>query len=116
MYNYVFPFLIMLSILISSGVYVISPVLDREEKLRYLLNFAGMRSASYYIGLWIGDTFIYIIPTAILIGGAWALQLEGFSEVAIWIFFALAVFSFPFIQLNYLVSYLFSKAETAFKY
>mmetsp|Transcript_41165 Transcript_41165/g.62599 ORF Transcript_41165/g.62599 Transcript_41165/m.62599 type:complete len:212 (+) Transcript_41165:2298-2933(+) len=116
MFAILFPIFILISLFVSSGVYVISPVSDREDKLRYLLNFAGMRPASYYIGLFMGDVFIFLIPTAILIGGSWALKLSGISERAGWIYLALFVFSYSFIQLNYLVGFLFTKAETAFKY
>jgi hypothetical protein len=37
-----FPALVVLSVLTSSGLYVVTPVKDRQDKLRYLLNFAGI--------------------------------------------------------------------------
>jgi len=116
MLQILYPFFLLLSLLISSGVFVITPVGDRELKLRYLLNFAGMRPVSYFIGIWLGDTVIFIVPSAILILCSWVLKMEGFTEVAGWIFLDLVIFSFPFIALNYLVGFMFTKAETAFKY
>jgi len=59
----VFPFLISIGFVTSSGVYLITSVKDRQDKLRYLLNFGGMRSTSYYIGLVLADFTLYMVPT-----------------------------------------------------
>ena len=95
--KYGFPILLMFSFVMSSGIFVITTVADRELKLRYLLNFAGMRSSAYYIGIWMGDTLIFIVPASLLILLAWALGFEGFSSVAGWLLLDLIIFSFPFI-------------------
>jgi hypothetical protein len=60
--NFAFPILVTLGIVSSSGVFVFATVKDREDKLRYLLNFAGMRSSSYYLGFLFADVIIYCIP------------------------------------------------------
>jgi hypothetical protein len=57
-----FPVLQIFGILISSGIFIFTPVEDREQKLRYLLNFAGMRSSAYYIGLLLADVVIFCFP------------------------------------------------------
>jgi len=59
----VFPLLISIGFVTSSGVYLITSVKDRQDKLRYLLNFGGMRSTSYYTGLVLADFTLYMIPT-----------------------------------------------------
>lgn len=51
-----------LGILTSLGVFIIHVVKDKEDKLRYLLNFAGMRPSSYFIGLMLADLIIFTIP------------------------------------------------------
>jgi len=61
-YNVMFPVLQIFGILISSGIFIFTPVEDREQKLRYLLNFAGMRSSAYFIGLLLADVVIFCIP------------------------------------------------------
>ena len=62
-YSSVFPLLISIGFVTSSGVYLITTVKDREDKLRYLLNFGGMRSLSYYVGIVFADFTLYMIPT-----------------------------------------------------
>lgn len=61
-----FPILVAFGIMLSCGVYAWTTVSDREDKLRYLLNFAGMRSSSYYFGLLLADFIIYVIPQILL--------------------------------------------------
>jgi len=61
-YNVLFPILQILGIFLSSGIFIFTPVEDREQKLRYLLNFAGMRSSAYYVGLLLADIVIFSIP------------------------------------------------------
>jgi hypothetical protein len=56
-----FPILNNLGLLVTCGVFVFTPVEDRELKLRYLLNFAGMRSSAYYIGYFFADWIIFSI-------------------------------------------------------
>jgi hypothetical protein len=72
----IFPWLISGAFLLCSGLYCVTTVQDREEKLRYLLNFAGMRPSAYYLGLLLGDFWIFIVPSVLLIFLARALGQE----------------------------------------
>ena len=56
------PILVVLGITTSAGVFTFAVVSDREQKLRYLLNFAGMRSTSYYLGMFFADWLVFIAP------------------------------------------------------
>jgi hypothetical protein len=60
--GYAFPIFCIAGILFSCGAFVVTPVADRELKLRYLLNFAGMRPLAYYLGLLLADYILYSIP------------------------------------------------------
>eukprot|EP00356_Strombidium_inclinatum_P008969 CAMPEP_0170487354 /NCGR_PEP_ID=MMETSP0208-20121228/6196_1 /TAXON_ID=197538 /ORGANISM="Strombidium inclinatum, Strain S3" /LENGTH=273 /DNA_ID=CAMNT_0010761615 /DNA_START=2084 /DNA_END=2905 /DNA_ORIENTATION=- len=111
-----FPFAISISLMVSSGLYVLMPVYDKEEKLRHLLNFAGMKPFAYNMGLWFSDTIIYVIPVALLMIFAWVFNVLSFGVASVWLWFTLIVFSYPFIHLNYFVACMFKKADTAFKY
>lgn len=115
-FSTVFPILTLFGIILAAGIYTITPVTDREDKCRYLLNFAGMRSTSYYIGLLIGDVVIFYIPQVLLIAMVFILDLQKFKEHAFAFFFSILIFSFGYIPLVYCVSFIFDKAETAFKY
>ena len=56
-----------LSFVWSSALYVISIVHDREMKLRYLLNFAGMMSTPYILGMFLAEFVIFLIPILLLL-------------------------------------------------
>ena len=58
--------------------FVITPLQDREEKLRYLLNFTGQRSTTYFIGIWLADIIIFIVPAIVLILLAGVLGVKAF--------------------------------------
>lgn len=96
--------------------FVIAPVKDREDKIRYLLNFAGIRSISYYVGLFLADFLLYGITISILMLMSKLLGLGAFNEHAGAIYGILMCFGYPLITFVYLGSFLFSKNETAFKY
>lgn len=64
----------------SSGVYLITTVKDRQDKLRYLLNFGGMRSFSYYIGIVLADYLLYVGPTCVFILVVYILDITAFSN------------------------------------
>jgi hypothetical protein len=47
----------------AAGVFVLAPAGDREFKLRYLMHFVGMKSLPYFIGNYITDFLLFMIPT-----------------------------------------------------
>lgn len=111
-----FPSFTIAGIVFSGGAFVITLVKDREEKIRYLLNFAGMRSISYIMGLLAADYILYFIPISALMLTSLILDIEIFSDNVGAIYGILLVFGLPFISFIYLGSWIFSKHETAFKY
>ena len=114
--NIAFPILVSFGIITSVGVYVFHPVADREQKLRYLLNFAGMRSSSYYIGMFLADIVIYIIPQILLLIMVYVLDLGEVKTRIAPFFVTVVLFAPPFISLIYCFGFIFEKAESAFKY
>jgi hypothetical protein len=114
--NIAFPLLEVLGITLSAGLYSWGVVVDREEKLRYLLNFAGMRSSSYFIGLFLSDIIIYAIPQIMLFVCVYILQIDAIVNCISVFVATILIFGFPFITLAYVISFMFDKAETAFKW
>jgi hypothetical protein len=45
----------------------ITLITDRFEDLRYLLNFAGVKSSAYILGITLADTLLCLIPSIIFI-------------------------------------------------
>jgi len=106
----------LVGITISSGAFVITVAKDKEDKLRYLLNFAGQRPVAYYLGLFLGDFLLYVIPIFFLVIISYILDIKEFYNNSQRILISLIILGFPLISMTYTVSFLFSKAGTAFKY
>lgn len=114
--TFLFPILLVLGLCITSGVYLITSVTDRAEKLRYLLNFGGMRSIPYFLGLSVADYLIYIVPSALFVVLVKILNIQAFEESAGYFFISLMTFGVGFINLSNLIGFTFKDANSAFKY
>jgi hypothetical protein len=90
---------------------VITTVKDREDKQRYLLNFAGISSHAYYTGIFLADYILFAIPCCLVVGLAYAFKIESFTNNTGNILLSLLLFGLGFLQLNYLIGFMFSKAE-----
>jgi hypothetical protein len=106
----------MLGYLESMGLYVVVPVDDKFNKTRYLLNFAGIRSSAYYIGIFMADYVIYSISSFLLFGFVFVLDLGVFTENAGNLLLILAASGLPYITMAYLFGFIFDNSETAFKW
>jgi len=111
-----FPALVLVSIVTSGGLFIVTPVQDREDKLRYLLNFSGLSSSAYFSGIFLADMVLYLIPCISVLLLSYFLNIDTFYKNAGEIFIALFMFGLGFMQLNYLVGFLFTSANAAFKY
>lgn len=92
---------------VCSGIFVLAPVSDREFKLRYLINFMGMRSYSYFIGNFLTDIILFMVPTIGFIFLLFPMKIEVFSDNWGTIFFLMSTFGVALITLSYVVSFLF---------
>ena len=62
-----FPILIQVGYITSIGMYLLATTQDRYDKTRYLLNFAGMRSTAYYLGIFLADFLIFMASNILII-------------------------------------------------
>lgn len=76
----VFPFLIIFGFLTTCGIFIVTVIKDREDKLRYLLNFAGMRPFAYYFGLIITEFMLFLVIVFLLIILSFLLGIDQFTE------------------------------------
>ena len=60
--NFLLPVFSLMGILVTCGLYVVTPTEDRELKLRYFLNFSGMQSTAYFLGFMFADFLIFTLP------------------------------------------------------
>ena len=66
-FNYVlaimFPYIINAGYATTTGVYMLMPIEERMKKTRHILKLSGMRTVSYWLGLFTADYMLYLIPT-----------------------------------------------------
>ena len=106
----------LIAVMTSSSLYVITPVKDRQDKLRHLLNFAGISSHAYYFGIFLADMVLFTIPCSLIVTLAYAFQIEAFTNNAASILGTMITFGLGFIPFLYICSFLFKDVESAFKY
>ena len=111
-----FPVFVAVSLILSSGLFVITTVKDREDKLRYLLNFAGISSVAYYWGIFMADLILFVIPTICIFILSEILQVKTFSDNWVSLVPVFITFGMSYIPLSYVTAFLFTNADTAFKY
>jgi len=111
----VFPLLISIGFVTSSGVYLITSVKDRQDKLRYLLNFGGMRSTSYYIGIVFADFTLYMFPTVAFVIVIIILKIDAFTNEIVVFCLVLLLFGMDLICFSNFIGYFFKDVDSAFK-
>lgn len=99
---------------VSSGLYSYTTVSDREGKLRYLLNFGGMKSFSYIFGIMMADWLIFTIPSIIFVLLMLILKIEIFTGSPGHLVATLVGFGFAFINLNNFVGFRFKDVSSAY--
>ena len=65
-FAYIFPLLTNMGFGTAAGIYLMTPVADKEQKTRSILSLSGLTSLQYYTGLFIADYVLFIIPAALL--------------------------------------------------
>ena len=114
--NTLFPILISVAILISCGLYAVTPIKDREDGLRYLLNFSGQSSAAYYAGMFLADLVIYIVPIIAITIVAFILKVSAFTDHIGPILLDLFLLGLGLINITYVIAFIFKKSEAGFKF
>ena len=100
---------------LCSGLFIVGLVYDREQKLRYLMNFAGLQSLPYFIGNFLADFILFLFPTIAFIILLFAMNIEAFSGYEPTIFLIILCFGVGLIGMTYFVSYLFIDSTKAFQ-
>lgn len=65
--DFLFPLLLLYGFAACSAVYTLMPVSERETKMRALLHMIGIKPVCYYLGMFLADYTLYIIPTVLFI-------------------------------------------------
>ncbi len=109
---------VLLGFSLCSGLFILSIVFDKENKLRHLLNFIGMKPLAYYVGSYIIDFIFFMVPTIGFIIILFPLNIKYFIINGSWaeLLAAMTTFGLSMISLTYLISFMFKTANNAFKY
>ena len=112
-----FALFVLLGFSLCSGMFILAPVSDKENKLRHLMNFVGMKPLAYYLGSFFADIILFTIPTVGFIILLFPLGIRYFIINWAWATMLAIMVSFgiSLISLTYLFSFMFSSANTAFK-
>jgi len=81
---------------------MITTVVDREHKLRYLLNYGGMKSFSYVLGITLADWLIFTIPSFLFTSLVWIMDIKIYKDGGrVWeLFGCLMAFGLGFVGVN----------------
>jgi hypothetical protein len=69
-------------------------ITDRFEDLRYLLNFVGVKSSAYILGITLADTLLCVVPNIIFIYLATIFGIPVFLKKSGEFIFTVFVYSF----------------------
>lgn len=75
-----FPYILNAGYATTSGIYMLMPIEERVRKTRHILKLSGMQVTPYWLGLFVADYLLFLIPTALfglLVGCS---GLEIFSD------------------------------------
>lgn len=101
-----YPTLMELSLIFNCKLYCIGLVYEREHRVRHLLNFQGINSAAYVIGMSLADWIIFCVASILIILFGIIMELQIISNYAYVTLFVLTAFAFAFVMLiNLLTSF-----------
>lgn len=67
-FNYVialmFPYIMNAGYATTCGIYMLMPIEERMKQTRHILKISGMKTVSYWLGLFTADYILFLIPTA----------------------------------------------------
>lgn len=99
----------------GSGIFIVGLVQDREFKLRYMMNFIGLRTFPYFIGNFLLDFSLFMIPTSAFILLLFPMQIMVFTSKWGSILLVMMCFGAALISLTYMISFMFSNSQKAFR-
>ena len=64
--GWIFKFCLVLSCSFYAGIFMEVPIYERQSRMRYLLNAIGISSVTYWLGNFLIDFLIFLIPAILL--------------------------------------------------
>ena len=112
---YFFPFFLLYGFCLSSGIYMIVSLLDKEKKMRQYMYLAGVGPFSYYLGLYAADFLLFCITEIIFVIFVLTLQMQAYSSSIGQFCAIMTTFGFVLIPFTYLFQHFFRDSNSAFR-
>lgn len=109
----IFPFFLNYGFCACSGIYILTPIMERETKTRLALNLVGLRNTAYWIGLFLADFTLYLIPVVTFFLFAKVTQIAAYSDHSAIFVTILATFGLALIPAIYTISHFFDNQSKA---
>jgi hypothetical protein len=91
------------------------PVIDREKKIRQMFSLNGINSLAYWLGIYICDLALFLLPTSLFLIIVKVMNLAAFGNDITGLLLILFGFGISFITYTYLISFLFNNVTQAVK-
>jgi hypothetical protein len=91
------------------------PVIDREKKIRQMFSLNGINSLAYWLGIYICDLVLFLLPTSLFLIIVKVMNLAAFGNDITGLLLILFGFGISFITYTYLISFLFNNVTQAVK-
>lgn len=104
-----FPFFVLYGFCLSSGIYMIVLLTDREAKMRHWMYLQGLGSWAYYGGTWIADVFLFFVTEVIFVCLILLMGLKAFSTQIGAFFLLMTSFGAVLVPMTYFFQHFFSK-------
>jgi len=112
---FLFPFLLMYGFTTTAGIYMITPISDRESRLRQVLHITGLKPFSYYLGTLIADYSLFMVSQLIFVVFALLADINTYSEQMVSFILIMSSFGLSMISFTYLFSNMFNDNNSAFR-
>jgi hypothetical protein len=104
---HVFPFIVNFGFSCCSGIYMMTPLGERENKTRSILSLNGVGSLVYYLGLFLGDIILYVPAMGTLVSIIWIFKVTRYAANIGGLMIASAGFGPALITCTYFLSNMF---------
>ena len=104
---------VVIALALCTGLFIETPVHEREHKLRYAFKVTGLRVVPYWLGSFIADYVLYLLPGLWFVALVFLFNIASLTSNSAETILIYIVFGGPLITFMYLANYCFSKSQTA---
>jgi hypothetical protein len=111
-----FPIFLLYGFCVSSGIFMIVSLLDKEKKIRQYMYMSGLGPLEYYLGLFIADFTLFFITEFVFAMFVVIMGLSIYKSQIIAFLGMMTCFGAVLIPFTYLFQHMFSNSDSAFRF